>query len=264
MIAWTPHGPVMLGGGGFGGGPVVLGGGGFGGIVHQCKYCGEQFDDMDRLTTPSNRHQHGCPRRLRVDPDVERRWKDARAELVRLAGDSAPEDLVRELGLGLACGGIRSDRLPELARGAEDKVRVLKAEAARRERRKEAVRDAAKDTSLRAKAQKNGGRWVDFDTVRSGTRDFSKSLGAGGFGTVYEGKLDGKPVAVKVFRATNETDWLVEMKVMAEVKHRNLLPMLGVSGDSTRRCIALPLADSGDLDAAIRSGLRDQQLQHIL
>jgi serine/threonine protein kinase len=75
----------------------------------------------------------------------------------------------------------------------------------------------------------------------------------------------GVPVAVKALKPTaghtsdtNEAQstetkqFYAEMKLLQNVKHRNILPLLAVClGDGPQRCLILPLCTGGDLNARI-------------
>jgi serine/threonine protein kinase len=65
--------------------------------------------------------------------------------------------------------------------------------------------------------------------------DSQGSLGAGGFGTVWKGLYQGRAVAVKEINAVGEgllldsfKEWQREVAVMAALRHRNLVELVGV------------------------------------
>lgn len=163
----------------------------------------------------------------------------------------------------------------EQLRQLEDARRRAAAAAAETKRgrdREEAKRIVAGGGSLQSKAEKSGGRWLDFHAIVSATDNFDDTpvesggrlLGEGGFGAVYRGRLKGQDVAVKSSMVRDEAEWLQEMKVMSSTKHRNLVGLVGVSGDHTHRILVLPLADGGDLNAAMDRGMSGNAMLQVL
>lgn len=51
---------------------------------------------------------------------------------------------------------------------------------------------------------------------------------------------------------------------MSSTKHRNLVGLVGVSGDHTHRILVLPLADGGDLNAAMDRGMSGNAMLQVL
>lgn len=84
--------------------------------------------------------------------------------------------------------------------------------------------------------------------------DGGSRLGEGGFGTVYRGVLNDKPVAVKKLTLVDE-DSLDELRVQFDqeiqtlkvLKHENLVDMVGFSCDGQHPCLVYPLMVNGSL-----------------
>ena len=93
----------------------------------------------------------------------------------------------------------------------------------------------------------------------SATNQFSERLGSGGFGTVYGGCLSsGTPIAVKVLTQDpalgaaaglpSDEQLMTEVRVLSEVSHPNVVPLLGSSLDGPQKCLVYARMDGGALD----------------
>ena len=93
----------------------------------------------------------------------------------------------------------------------------------------------------------------------SATNHFSERLGSGGFGTVYRGCLSsGTPIAVKVLTQDpalgaaaglpSDEQLMTEVRVLSEVSHPNVVPLLGSSLDGPQKCLVYAHMDGGALD----------------
>lgn len=77
-------------------------------------------------------------------------------------------------------------------------------------------------------------KWFKYDTLRACTSQFSNAnlIGIGGSNSVYRGVLPDhhRPVAVKVMKSTKESwkDFALEVDVMISMKHKSIMPLLGI------------------------------------
>lgn len=95
---------------------------------------------------------------------------------------------------------------------------------------------------------------IDVSTLRAATVDFAESnkLGEGGFGTVYKGVLpNGDEIAVKRL-SQNSTQGVEELKnelaLVAKLKHKNLVRLLGVCLEQQERLLVYELVPNRSLD----------------
>ncbi|GLJ06361.1 hypothetical protein SUGI_0037130 [Cryptomeria japonica] len=90
-----------------------------------------------------------------------------------------------------------------------------------------------------------------YHELKEATDNFSKKLGTGGFGSVYEGiikdnsrvavkKLDGPRQGYKEFRA--------EVATIGSISHLNLVRLRGFCADSKKRLLVYELLENGSLD----------------
>ncbi|VFQ67807.1 unnamed protein product [Cuscuta campestris] len=76
-------------------------------------------------------------------------------------------------------------------------------------------------------------KWFSYSVLRASTCQFSSEnlISEGGCNKVYKGLLpNGKRVAVKILKLSQETwaDFTREIGIMAAVKHKNIVPLLGI------------------------------------
>ncbi|CAH8389258.1 unnamed protein product [Eruca vesicaria subsp. sativa] len=86
------------------------------------------------------------------------------------------------------------------------------------------------------------------------TKSFSHTLGKGGFGTVYRGKLsNGVKVAVKVMQDLKGTgeDFINEVTSMSQTSHVNIVSLLGFCYEGSKRAIVYEFLKNGSLDQFI-------------
>ncbi|CAA7055619.1 unnamed protein product [Microthlaspi erraticum] len=90
-----------------------------------------------------------------------------------------------------------------------------------------------------------------YAEVKIVTKSFSHTVGKGGFGTVYKGKLqDGRKVAVKVlkdFKSSGE-DFINEVASMSQTSHVNIVSLLGFCYEGSKRAIVYEFLKNGSLD----------------
>ncbi|KAF7660779.1 hypothetical protein LDENG_00275300 [Lucifuga dentata] len=84
--------------------------------------------------------------------------------------------------------------------------------------------------------------------------DGGSRLGEGGFGTVYKGLLNGKPVAVKKLNLMDDisldelqTQFNQEIQTLKVLKHENLVDMVGFSCDGQHPCLIYAYMANGSL-----------------
>ncbi|XP_063758007.1 interleukin-1 receptor-associated kinase 4 isoform X2 [Eleginops maclovinus] len=84
--------------------------------------------------------------------------------------------------------------------------------------------------------------------------DGGSRLGEGGFGTVYKGLLNDKPVAVKKLNPMEDISldelqlqFNQEIQTLKVLKHENLVDMVGFSCDGQHPCLVYPLMANGSL-----------------
>lgn len=84
--------------------------------------------------------------------------------------------------------------------------------------------------------------------------DVKEEIGSGEFGVVYKGVLNGKPVAIKTLReAKNMDDFLVEASSMTNLRHENLVQLLGVKLSPLPIYIVTEFMAKGSLTDYLRS-----------
>ncbi|XP_052182372.1 putative serine/threonine-protein kinase [Diospyros lotus] len=89
-------------------------------------------------------------------------------------------------------------------------------------------------------------------------------IGRGGFGTVYKGILkDGREVAVKTLSAESKQglrEFLAEITTISNVKHPNLVELIGCCAQGTNRALVYEYLENNSLDHALLGSKRNAQL----
>lgn len=91
-----------------------------------------------------------------------------------------------------------------------------------------------------------------YEDLAKATKYFSKSLGEGGFGYVYEGTLSGgKKVAVKQLKSGSEQgekEFGREVNTLSRIHHKNLVSLVGYCIDGTHRMLVYDFVPNKTLD----------------
>ncbi|CAL1383247.1 unnamed protein product [Linum trigynum] len=111
-------------------------------------------------------------------------------------------------------------------------------------------------------------RYISPERVRPAANNFNELLGRGGFGEVYKRELDGKAVAVKrLFQVVaagggrgNLEGYMAELAVLLQLRHRNLVELLGWSCDNSGHLyLVYEYMENGSLDSHLFSKGPGQQ-----
>ncbi|XP_024515630.1 G-type lectin S-receptor-like serine/threonine-protein kinase SD2-5 [Selaginella moellendorffii] len=95
------------------------------------------------------------------------------------------------------------------------------------------------------------------------TDNFSKVLGTGGFGGVYEGVLpDGRKVAVKKLESTGQgkKEFYAEVAVLGTIHHWNLVKLLGFCSEGLNRLLVYEHMENGSLDKWIYQDFLEERV----
>jgi serine/threonine protein kinase len=89
-----------------------------------------------------------------------------------------------------------------------------------------------------------------FENLRECTEDFSKKLGEGGFGTVFEGKIGEERVAVKRLEGARQgkKEFFAEVETIGSIEHINLVRLIGFCAEKSERLLVYEYMPRGSLD----------------
>ncbi|KZV43150.1 hypothetical protein F511_07965 [Dorcoceras hygrometricum] len=90
-----------------------------------------------------------------------------------------------------------------------------------------------------------------YEELASATDNFTKKLGEGGFGSVYEGTLkDGERIAVKCLDGVGQIkkSFLAEVESIGSIHHVNLVRLIGFCADKSHRLLVYEYMCNGSLD----------------
>ncbi|XP_030441790.2 G-type lectin S-receptor-like serine/threonine-protein kinase SD2-5 [Syzygium oleosum] len=93
-----------------------------------------------------------------------------------------------------------------------------------------------------------------YDDLKAITDNFSKKLGEGGFGSVFEGTLiDGTKVAVKRLDGFGQVkkSFLAEVETIGSIHHVNLVRLMGFCAEKFHRLLIYEYMSNGSLDGWI-------------
>ncbi|XP_027090414.1 G-type lectin S-receptor-like serine/threonine-protein kinase SD2-5 [Coffea eugenioides] len=102
-----------------------------------------------------------------------------------------------------------------------------------------------------------------YEKLKSMTEDFSKKLGEGGFGSVYEGVLsNGTKIAVKCLDGSGQVkdSFLAEVQIIGSIHHVNLVKLIGFCFHKLHRLLVYQYMANGSLDKWICGGKNNQSL----
>ncbi|GJZ55272.1 G-type lectin S-receptor-like serine/threonine-protein kinase SD2-5 [Tanacetum coccineum] len=101
------------------------------------------------------------------------------------------------------------------------------------------------------------------DELKIATDNFSKKLGQGGFGSVFEGTLgDGSKIAVKCLEGLGHINksFLAEVESIGSIHHVNLVRLRGFCASKSQRHLVYEFMSNGSLDQWIYNG----NMGHVL
>ncbi|XP_076882618.1 G-type lectin S-receptor-like serine/threonine-protein kinase SD2-5 [Bidens hawaiensis] len=103
-----------------------------------------------------------------------------------------------------------------------------------------------------------------YEELRIATENFSKKLGEGGFGSVFEGALgDGTKIAVKCLEGLSHVkkSFLAEVESIGSIHHVNLVRLRGFCAWKSQRLLVYDFMSNGSLDRWIYHGVREHILE---
>ncbi|KAJ3685108.1 hypothetical protein LUZ61_014272 [Rhynchospora tenuis] len=117
--------------------------------------------------------------------------------------------------------------------------------------------DTVCDDSMDDEFEKGRGpKRFQYNELAAATKDFveNEKLGEGGFGSVYRGILvdEGTQVAIKrVSKASKQgiKEYLSEVKIISQLRHRNLVQLIGWCHDRGELLLVYELMHNGSLDS---------------
>ncbi|XP_006644290.2 G-type lectin S-receptor-like serine/threonine-protein kinase SD2-5 [Oryza brachyantha] len=89
-----------------------------------------------------------------------------------------------------------------------------------------------------------------YDELKVATRKFSAKLGAGGFGSVFKGKIGKEIIAVKCLEGVEQgmEEFLAEVKTIGRIHHLNLVSLIGFCSEKSHRLLVYEYMSNGSLD----------------
>ncbi|CAM0878919.1 unnamed protein product [Alopecurus aequalis] len=89
-----------------------------------------------------------------------------------------------------------------------------------------------------------------FVKLKSATGDFSTMIGAGGSGSVFEGQIDDKHVAVKRLDGVSQggMEFLAEVQTIGTINHVHLVRLIGFCAEKSHRLLVYEYMPNGSLD----------------
>nr|XP_051200821.1 L-type lectin-domain containing receptor kinase IX.2-like [Lolium perenne] len=95
-----------------------------------------------------------------------------------------------------------------------------------------------------------GGQEFSYQELVTATNSFSKKLGEGGFGAVFEGKIGDLMVAVKKLSNASESvdGYKAEVTTLSRLNHRNVVPLIGWCHHKRYLLLVYELMPNGSLD----------------
>ncbi|KAF3526957.1 hypothetical protein F2Q69_00050113 [Brassica cretica] len=104
----------------------------------------------------------------------------------------------------------------------------------------------------------SGNNAFSLEILREATQDFSFSVGKGGSGSVYQGKLkDGREIAVKKVDTADGKGYGLfdaELSVLSRVRHRNIVSLHGYCIEGDERLLVYELMAHGALNLRAKIG----------
>ncbi|PNT69428.1 hypothetical protein BRADI_3g55237v3 [Brachypodium distachyon] len=87
-------------------------------------------------------------------------------------------------------------------------------------------------------------------------------LGQGGFGCVYHGTMDdGNEIAVKLLTRedrSGDREFVAEVEMLSRLHHRNLVKLIGICIERTRRCLVYELIRNGSVESHLHGADKDK------
>ncbi|CAM6028578.1 unnamed protein product [Sphagnum balticum] len=129
---------------------------------------------------------------------------------------------------------------------------------------------------LQQRLQNSGGKCqaLTLTQIKQATQDFKTTIGIGGFGEVYYGKLvNGQEIAVKTLSTTShqtEQEFFNEIELLSMVHHKYLVSLVGYCLDRKHLMLVYEYVSGGDLrkrlhgDGVIRRPLSWKQRTRII
>ncbi|RCV25164.1 hypothetical protein SETIT_5G144200v2 [Setaria italica] len=89
-----------------------------------------------------------------------------------------------------------------------------------------------------------------FEQLKVATEQFSKLLGKGGFGSVFEGQVGEQKVAVKQLDQAGQgkKEFLAEVETIGNIHHINLVRLIGFCAEKSHRLLVYEYMSKGSLD----------------
>ncbi|OEL25522.1 G-type lectin S-receptor-like serine/threonine-protein kinase SD2-5 [Dichanthelium oligosanthes] len=89
-----------------------------------------------------------------------------------------------------------------------------------------------------------------FEQLKGATEQFSKLLGKGGFGSVFEGQIGEQRVAVKQLDRAGQgkKEFLAEVETIGNIHHLNLVKLIGFCAEKSHRLLVYEYMPKGSLD----------------
>uniref|UniRef100_A0ACD5YWF7 Uncharacterized protein n=1 Tax=Avena sativa TaxID=4498 RepID=A0ACD5YWF7_AVESA len=89
-----------------------------------------------------------------------------------------------------------------------------------------------------------------FEKLSECTEEFSKKLGEGGFGSVFEGKIGEERIAVKRLEGARQgkKEFLAEVETIGSIEHINLVRLIGFCAEKSERLLVYEYMPRGSLD----------------
>ncbi|CAI0448380.1 unnamed protein product [Linum tenue] len=200
------------------------------------------------LKQTMNMYSTACKEALTAKKKAEElnQWKleeARRAEEARIAEESA-----------LAVAKMEKAKCKAAMEAAEKAQKLAEMEA---QKRKFAELKAKKEADAKNRAlnalTKNDIRYRKYtiEEIESATEKFKQSfkIGEGGYGPVYQGRLDHTPVAIKVLRpdaAQGKKQFQQEVEVLSCIRHPHLVLLLGACPEYG--CLVYEYLENGSLE----------------